>query len=479
MSTSRIRALRRFAWPVCAGLAALLAAPEAFAQSVSDPNLSVSALLPEFSLAAPTTMAFLGPDDILVLEKNTGNVQRILNGALLGPVLTVPVDGLNERGLLGIAVNTETPPKVFLYYSEAATPGGSALGNRVYRYTWNPNTGVLESPLRILDLPVLPGANHNGGVLLLGPPSDGAGVGDGGYLYASIGDLNHNGQLQNVTAGPAPDDTSVILRVKQDGTPAAGNPFKPYCSAQPTLQCNSNGDCGANGPCLTQVARYYAYGMRNCFGMTRDSVTGRVWLSENGPGNYDEVDRLVAGMNGGWNQIIGPVSRDAQGTSDLWNMPGAGDTYHDPEFSWLTPLGMTGIVLPRGSRLGAAYDDVAIVGEVNLGQLYALPLNSARTGFDPSGASGVSDLVADSSGERDQFRIGSGFEGITDLKIGPDKKLYVVSIYNATIYRIDGPGSTSGSGGGPSSAPRAPDVDLRELGRRLGDAASEGLGGPP
>jgi glucose/arabinose dehydrogenase len=457
-------------------LAALLGAGSAQGQTLSDPALSVSAVVSEFSLAAPTTMAFLGPGDILVLEKNTGNVQRILNGTLLGPVLTVNVDGLNERGLLGIAVNTETPRKVFLYYSEAASPGGAAIANRVYRYSWNATSGLLESPQLVLDLPVLPGANHNGGVLLLGPTSEG-GSGDGSFLYVSIGDLNHDGQLQNDASGAAPDDTGVILRVRQDGAPAAGNPFAPWCAGQTTLACDDDGDCGGNGPCLTRVARYFAYGMRNAFGLTRDAVTGRFWLTENGPGNYDEVNRLVAGMNGGWNQIIGPVARDAQGTSNLWHMPGAGDTYHDPEFSLLAPVGITGIVFPRGSRLGASYDDVAIFGEVNLGQLYALPLDGARATFDFSGANGLGDRVADSSSERDQFRIGSGFGGITDVKVGPDQRLYVVSIYDGTIYRIDGPGPGGGPGPDPSTSPRAPDADLHELGRRLGEAAAEAAGG--
>ena len=35
------------------------------------------------------------------------------------------------------AVNTETPRGVFLYYTEAASDGDLALGNRVYRYNWN------------------------------------------------------------------------------------------------------------------------------------------------------------------------------------------------------------------------------------------------------------------------------------------------------------------------------------------------------
>ena len=53
----------------------------------------------------PTSMAFLGPNDILVLEKNTGMVKRIVNGVKLKkPLLDVNVANQNERGTLGIAV---------------------------------------------------------------------------------------------------------------------------------------------------------------------------------------------------------------------------------------------------------------------------------------------------------------------------------------------------------------------------------------
>ena len=93
----------------------------------------------------PTAMAFLGPDDILVLEQDKGTVQRVVQGQMLDtPVLDVNVAnererfGIHEeRGLLGIAVaeddgNSETPRYVFLYYTEAeGEDGGEPLGNRL------------------------------------------------------------------------------------------------------------------------------------------------------------------------------------------------------------------------------------------------------------------------------------------------------------------------------------------------------------
>ncbi|HSF57202.1 MAG TPA: PQQ-dependent sugar dehydrogenase, partial [Candidatus Binatia bacterium] len=69
----------------------------------------------------PTAMGFIGPGDILVLQKGNGRVRRVINGVLQpGQVLDVGVDSASERGLLGIAIHPNFPasPFVYLYYTE-------------------------------------------------------------------------------------------------------------------------------------------------------------------------------------------------------------------------------------------------------------------------------------------------------------------------------------------------------------------------
>ena len=74
----------------------------ALAQSVNDPNLGVESFVE--GLSSPTSMAFLDNENTLVLEKE-GQVRLVSNGELVPePVLQIPVDADNERGLLGIAV---------------------------------------------------------------------------------------------------------------------------------------------------------------------------------------------------------------------------------------------------------------------------------------------------------------------------------------------------------------------------------------
>ena len=387
--------------------ACLLAFSSALAApSLTDPNLSVTEIAS--GLSSPTTMAFIGTDDILVLQKDNGQVRRVIGGVLQpSAVLDVVVDNASERGMLGIAVHPNFPasPFVYLYYTESSTANDSSglpAANRVYRYTWNGAT-LISPPLLILDLPVSPGPNHDGGIVTFGPD---------GKLYVVIGDLNRDGQLQNFPAGPAPDNTSVILRINDDGSVPSDNPFFSQ---------------GGN------VAKYYAYGIRNSFGLAFDPVTNKLWMTENGPGSFDEINLVEAGFNSGWEKIMGPDSRNANNVSDLFSITGS--HYADPKFSWLATVGPTAIVFLDSTTLGADYENDAFVGDINNGNLYRFKPNGTRNGFVFSGA-GLADLVADSGAELNETILGTGFAGITDLKVGPDGRLYVVSFGDGKIYAI-------------------------------------------
>jgi len=403
--------------------------------TVNDPNLTVVQLTS--GLSSPTTMAFIGTNDILVLQKNDGQVRRVLNGVLQSsPVLDLDVSNNSERGLLGIALhpNFSTNHLVYLYFTESSTSGdgGSPTFNRVVRYTLDGNNLVNQEP--IIDLPVLPGANHDGGIIIFGPNNK---------LYIVIGDLNRNGQLQNNSGGAAPDNTSVILRLDDDGSTPADNPF-----------------IGSAG-----FEKYFAYGIRNSFGMAFDPETDNLWITHNGPSSFDEIDLVGAGFNSGWNKIMGPDSRDPQSVVDLFQL--LGSHYDDPKFSWLNTVGPTGIAFLDSAALGAQHENQAFVGDVNNGNLYRFPVNVARNGFDLTGV--LTDLVADNAGELSQVIFGTGFGpqfgGISDLKVGPDGFLYVVSIGAGAIYVIK-PAALGGPlGFGVASLPNgevglAYDVDL-------------------
>src|SRR5919201_1046664 len=233
--------------------------------TINDPNLKVEEVFN--GLEEATSMAFLGPNDILVLEKDKGTVQRIVDGKMLpDPLLDVNVANLDERGLLGIAVakqtnNNNAPRYVFLYYTESGggedgddtAKGKEPLGNRLYRYELADNNNKLINPKLLLDLPATPPEKdterqHMGGKVLIGPSAA-----DNNNVYVGIGDVGgHRTEAENTADGGAPDGTGGILRVTQDGKPVG------------------NGIIGSKYP----LDLYYAYGMRNTFGMDFDPVTG-------------------------------------------------------------------------------------------------------------------------------------------------------------------------------------------------------------
>jgi aldose sugar dehydrogenase len=400
----------------CAVALTALTVP-ADAQTVTDTTLTVQSVITAGTIAAPTAMAFLSASDILVAEKNTGQVRRITSGTVqASPVLNLAVANNSERGLLGMALHPSFPTdnRVYLYYTRAATDGGAALDHRVESFNWNGT--ALTSTGSFLTLPVTSGPNHDGGIILFGPPTVPAAQ---QKLFIVIGDLNRDNQLENFAAGAVPDDTACVLRVNQDLSTPTGAEKGPFYDV-----------AGGNA----SLERLYAYGVRNSFGMDFDPVTGALWDTENGAAAYDEINRLDPAANSGWQRVMGPLARgNFEGAPGLVQFSGIG-TYSDPEFSWLNTVAPTGIHFMRGAGLGAAYNGDCFVGDSNNGRLYKFELNAPRDGFVLSGD--VADLVFDPTDTLSLIQFGSAFGAVTDIETGPDGWLYVASIGNNALYRI-------------------------------------------
>jgi glucose/arabinose dehydrogenase len=396
-------------------------------------------------LESPTTFAFIGANDILVLEKDKGTVLRILNGEVLSePVLDVNVANQVERGLLGIAVSenlSDNRTYVFLYYTEAedktgegevereedegnngdieqtsSGDGGEPAGNRLYRYELSEDGTKLLNPKLLLDLPYEPGPAHNGGVVTVGPDNN---------VYVVVGNLLANAEErfdgytldQNIINGMAPDGRGGILRVTQDGQIV-----------------NGEGILGDEHP----LNMYYAYGIRNSFGLAFDPLTGYLWDTENG-GPYDEINLVEPGFNSGWEKVIGKASLQKGFDQDnLVDFDGNGE-YSDPEFSWATKSNFrtapTSIVFFDSDILGKQYENEMFVGDVH-GNIYHFTLDRDRIKLILNGL--LADEVADDFSELEEL-IFAEFPGIiTDLKVGPDGYLYVL-VYreeNGELFRI-------------------------------------------
>src|SRR5215208_632 len=390
---------------------------------VSDSNFHIEEVATGLEL--PTTMAFLGPDDILVLEKEKGTVQRIIDGQIQPePLLDVNVAGAVERCMCGIAISTDTPGHtyVFLYYTEAEsadrddmTDGKAPLGNRLYRYELV--NDKLVNPKRLLDLPANPGPSHNGGKIIIGPDNN---------LYITVGDVDGSfkeedteTQAQNYPNGVDPDGRSGILRITQGGNPVPNSDI-----------------IGDEHP----LNMYYAYGLRNSFGIDFDPMTGNMWDTENGPGNSDEINLVLAGFNSGWQQAMGLAAEeeanDAFNPDDLVDFDGKG-AYSDPELVWRNTVGPTALIFLHSNRLGPQYQNDMFVGEVHSGRLYHFKLNEERTDLIlPESLANTRGIETPNDPSLDEITFGEGFGGITDLEVGPDGYLYVVSIGQGKIFKI-------------------------------------------
>jgi glucose/arabinose dehydrogenase len=449
--------------------------------SMVDPKLAVRTVVS--GLVTPTSAAFVGPNELLVVEKVTGRVQHVVNGAIVGTALDLAVNSGSERGLLGIALHPQFPtnPGVYLYWTESTTgldtnvlSNTPLLGNRVDRYVWNGSMLAFDSNLvhiRALqeDAGQPPRGNHDGGPIAFGTD---------GKLYVFTGDVGRRGQLQNLTCGPTatcpgptvPDDqfggpepdnahrTGVVLRLNDDGTAPTDNPFFAAGAAM-------GGEVGAS------VQRIFSYGHRNGFGIAVDAESGSLWLEENGDDTFSEVNRVEPGMNGGWVQVAGPIERVAQfkeiettfggrnlqqlrwpptniadtaaeARSRLFMLPGA--HYSDPEFSWTWEVAPAGLGFLTSRALGPQYQGDLFMGAgtANLegGYLFHFNLTGNRRNIgvdDPR----LDDRVADNLAkheitESESLLAGRNFGIATDIETGPNGNLFVVSLTAGAVYEI-------------------------------------------
>ena len=502
--------------------AVLLFLPTLFSLSAEprlfDSRLTVRTVVS--GLEAPIGLAFIGPDDALVLEKNSGKVVRVSNGEVVSTVLDLGVNSGSERGLLGIAVHPQFPtnPGVYLFWTcRSAGPPSDPfrpderqcsdanmfladtedllevplLGNRVDRFVWNGSTLVYQQNLVMLrafqndgaaeppgqgDAAQPPRGNHDGGVVRFGPD---------GKLYVLFGDVGRRGQLQNLTFGPGsnpfgptvpddqfggaePDDahfSGVILRLNDDGSAPLDNPFFDYGASL-------DGEVGRN------IQKIFAYGIRNSFGMAFDPQSGKLWAQENGEDAFDELNLVEAGMNSGWLQIHGPISRLAEykeiettsthhedfpnlqqfrwgperiadspeeALSRLFVLPEA--HFSDPEFSWKYVVPPAGIGFVAGAGLGNAHEGTLWVGaadlEPNDGVLFRFRLTGNRRMIatdDPRLEDRVADnLTFHDLTESESILIGDGFGVVTEILTAPSGTLWLVSLTSGSVYEISAP----------------------------------------
>ena len=431
--------------------------------ALKDPKVKLQ--LVAKGLNSPTSLAFLAKDDMLVLEKD-GIVRRIIgNNTLETPVLNITpiINSTRERGLLGIAISTdplyakaskthENVPNIYLYYTEN-TPRKDVnnlcnmkvcqakhVVNSLYSYKME--DGRLVNPKLLISIPVGAadvGLEHIGGAITVGPDkmiyiTSGDGYPCRNYedCKKSINEGALNSKTANTEGGSNATGAGGILVVSQDGK----TPLKNHI-------------LGDNFP----LNLYYAYGIRNSFGLDFDPVTRNLWDTENGPFFGDEINLVKPGFNSGWAKVQGawPITNYNLLIKDLpegYSLPKVNLTinedtlfdfngngkYGPPEFIWNDSIGVTAIKFFNSDKLGREYKNDMFVGTIGKGFLYHFDLNKERNGLLLGDK--LKDNVALNKKQLKDYVIGSGFYGITDLEVSPDGFLYIVSIRDGEIWRM-------------------------------------------
>ena len=324
-------------------------------------------------LAAPSAMSF-APDGRLFVCQQGGALRVIKNGQLLAtPFVTLTVNSVGERGLLGIAFdpNFATNQYVYLYYT-ATSP---AIHNRVSRFTANGDVAVPNSEVTVLDLNNLTSAtNHNGGAMHFGVD---------GKLYVAVGEnaTSSNAQTLGNLLGK-------MLRINAD--PAnlipSDNPF--------VLQASGNNRA------------IWALGLRNPFTFAIQPGTGRIFINDVGEVSWEEINEGIAGGNYGWPATEGNHNNPAYIRPILY-AHGSGPTVGNA---------VTG---------GTFYNPVTInfPPEFTGRYFFADYTSSWVRQLDPANGNTVSGFA-------------NGYSAPVDLKVGPDGALYVLARGAGAVHKV-------------------------------------------
>ncbi len=278
--------------------------------------------------------------------------------------------------VLGLALDPDFVHNdtLYVHYLDETT-----WSNRVLRFRYS--NGFTSDVVSLLNIPLPanpsdpthPCTDHNGGHLAFGPD---------GMLYVPMGDNCHSELVQDLGR-----PQGSVLRISPiDGSAPSGNPF-------------SDGT-GTNDD------RLWAKGMRNPFGLSFDPVQGDLWVTDNGPGCEDEVDRVIAGGNYGW-----PLS-----STSYFECKDPGSPYLPPLWQWTPTLAPTGIVVYRNGEI-TAWEGSLFTCAFNNGGLHRLVLNAERT-----------QVISDES-----LDIKPALCKL-DVVVGPDGVLYFAD--TQTIYRL-------------------------------------------
>ncbi len=325
-------------------------------------------------LENPWSMAFL-PDGSMLVTERPGRLRIVQDGVLLPePIAGTPaVRVYGQGGLLEVALHPDFASNQLVYLTYAkpnadATQSTTALGRG--RLEGNALTGFEE----LLEVDGWgPGRDHFGSRLVF----------DGnGHLFMTMGDRGLQADPADLEGHPAQDLSTLrgkVLRLNEDGTVPADNPFVNTPGARPEI---------------------WSYGHRSPQGLALDPATGDLWETEHGPQGGDELNHILPGRNYGWPVIGYGVE---YGGATIHASP-VREGMEQPVEYWVPSIATSGLAIYDGDAF-PEWKGSAFVGGLQGQQLVRVPLEGTT--------SGGKEILLDGQGR------------VRDIRQGPDGLIYV------------------------------------------------------
>jgi glucose/arabinose dehydrogenase len=277
----------------------------------------------------PWSLVFL-PDGAMLVTERPGRLRIIRNGVLdPAPVSGVPqVAAMRLCGLMDMALHPRFAENRLLYFTYSKPGDDATMVTTLARGTWDGSalTGVEDL------LVALPYWDCRGGAasrLAFGPD---------GLLYMTTGASGENREEAQETN----HYRGKVLRLRDDGRPAPGNPFIGRDGFRPEI---------------------YSYGHRNQLGLAFHPDTGDLWNAEQGPNGGDELNVIRPSRNYGWPLVS--LGRDYAGP---WQGRFAQDGMEPAVVNWVPSIAVAGLVFYSGDRF-PAWRGNAIVGAMRFGEI--------------------------------------------------------------------------------------------------------------
>ncbi len=348
--------------------------------ALSTPIAQATTLQPQIlaeNLEHPWSMAWL-PDGSMLITERPGRLRMMRNGKLdPNPIAGVPaVFASGQGGLLDIALHPRFQENQWVYFSYSAGDRNTNQ-TKVARAKFDGKTLTDWQDILQAD-PTKTGTQHFGSRLLWLPDET---------LLISIGDggnppLQIDGELSRKQAQNLSSRLGKVLRIKDDGSVPADNPFVNQANAAPEI---------------------WTYGHRNIQGLALDAATGQVWASEHGSRGGDELNRLEAGKNYGWPE----VSYSREYTADQMVAPvTTRPDVPDPLVVWTPSIAPSGLMVYQGDQL-AGWQSNLLAG--------ALVSQEIRR------------IEVDGQGQAEEVGAIAIGQRVRDVRQGPDGLIYVLT----------------------------------------------------